>query len=164
MQQTSKWNRGVRIRYISGILRAVGERGGEKKVSASLTGFYVCISSMTGYTCPKALAGILFVVGLLEVHQRNYVLWISIKMLSWNINCHRFCALSKTLNFLSFLKSDSSYFYHSSSLSPTGQSLCLVRLLRIYKTGLIVKALESRNHSQFYKYSSKHERPPIKLI
>jgi len=101
----------------------------KKKVSASLTGFYVCISSMTGYTCPKAPVGILFVICLLEVHHRSY---------DFSINTKIFHALSKRPNFLSFLKSDISCFCHSFSVSPAGQSLCLVRRLHLYKTGLTV--------------------------
>lgn len=111
---------------------------GNKKNSVSTTVFYVCISSMTGYTCLKAFASILFVIGLLEIHQRSYVLSVRTKILTQNINCHRFHALNKRLNFLSFPKSDSSCFCHSFSVSPTGRSLCRARLLRIYKMGLIV--------------------------
>lgn len=120
--------------------RGAGGAGGEREGrDDSFIDWFLCLHIQHDWIyLPKALAAILFVVGLLEVHQRNYVLSISTKTLTQNTNCHRFHALGKRLNFLIFLKSDSSCFCHSFSVSPTGQSLCLRRLLHVCKMGLTV--------------------------
>lgn len=143
-----------------------------KHISAWLTCFHVCISSMTGYTCCKALAGIVCHWAIrnspgctvIQSENINHETGDIFQVKGW-VSPHFWNQIVPT----------SATFFLSHLLA--GDLISLVRLPCINKMQLtlfsnvlpachvcwLYKALTTRNHPQFQKYSIKHKRPSCQL-